>query len=126
MLTIRFSRIGKRKKPFFRIIISEKHKDTHGHYLELLGHYNPHTKDAVFKKDRILYWIQKGATLSNSVFNLLVAHKVIESAAKRKSVYISGKRKTKKAAAAKGTQEQPESKASASDAPQEKELTDNK
>src|SRR3989338_7217178 len=95
MLTIRFSRIGKRKKPFFRIIVSEKHKDTQGHYLELLGHYNPHTKEAVLKADRISHWLTMGATVSDTVYNLLVKHKIIQSDAKRKVVHISGKRKAK-------------------------------
>ncbi|MBI4090876.1 MAG: 30S ribosomal protein S16 [Candidatus Komeilibacteria bacterium] len=93
MLTIRFSRIGKRKNPFYRIIISEKQRDTHDRYLELLGHYDPRTKEISLKADRITHWIRMGATLSNSVFNLLVQHKVIQSDTKRKSVAISGRRK---------------------------------
>ena len=92
MLTIRFSRIGKKGKPFYRIIISEKAKDTQGRYLELLGHYNPHTKEAAIKADRINHWVRLGATMSNSVFNLMVRHKVIESDEKRRSVFISKKR----------------------------------
>lgn len=101
MLTIRFSRIGKRKKPFFRVIVSEKQKDTQGHYLELLGHYNPHTKEAFLKADRISHWLTAGAGVSDTVYNLLVKHKIIESDAKRKVVHISGKRKAKLAEKAK-------------------------
>lgn len=92
MLTIRFQRIGKKKKPHFRIIISEKTKDTQGKYLELLGHYDPHTKQVSFKADRIKHWIATGATLSNSVFNLLVNHKLIDEKEKRRSVFLSAKR----------------------------------
>ncbi|MEK7584475.1 MAG: 30S ribosomal protein S16 [Patescibacteria group bacterium] len=95
MLIIRFSRIGKKKKAFYRIIISEKSKDTHGTYLELLGHYNPHTKAVVLKKDRITYWLERGAMTSNSIFNLLVTQGVIKSETKRKSVFLSKKRKEK-------------------------------
>lgn len=94
MLTIRFSRVGKKKKPFYRIIISDKRKDPQGNYLELLGHYNPHTKDVVFKADRIQHWIKLGAGISNSVYNLLVSHKVIDSTDKKKSVFISKRRKS--------------------------------
>jgi small subunit ribosomal protein S16 len=97
MLTIRFSRVGKRKKPFFRIIVSEKHKDTQGHYLELLGHYNPHTKEAVLKADRISHWLTLGAMTSDTVYNLLVKHKIIQSDTHRKVVHISDKRKAKMA-----------------------------
>jgi len=96
MLTIRFSRIGKKRKPFYRVIISEKSKDTKGNYLELLGHYNPHTKEATLKVDRIKHWLENGATASSSVFNLLVNQKIIDSEKKRKSVFISKKRLAKK------------------------------
>ncbi|OGY92087.1 MAG: 30S ribosomal protein S16 [Candidatus Komeilibacteria bacterium RIFCSPLOWO2_01_FULL_52_15] len=95
MLTIRFARIGTRKKPFFRIIISEKSKDTQGQYLELLGHYNPRTKEVTLKTDRITYWLGLGATASNSVYNLLVNQKIVHADKKRRSVHISKKRAAK-------------------------------
>jgi len=92
MLAIRFSRIGKRKKPFYKIIISEKEKTPRSRYLELLGHYNPHTKDTSFNTERIQYWLSKGATVSTSVFNLFVKHKLVTSDEQRRSVFISKKR----------------------------------
>jgi len=78
MLAIRLSRVGKKKYATFRVVVSEKTKDTVGNYLELLGNYNPHTNEAVLKADRIKHWISKGAQPSGSVHNLLVEHKVIE------------------------------------------------
>jgi small subunit ribosomal protein S16 len=60
MLTIRFSRVGKKSFPTYRLIISEKARDPYGKSLEILGSYNPHTKDLVAKADRIKYWISKG------------------------------------------------------------------
>ncbi len=94
MLTIRFSRIGKKKKPFYRLIISEKTKDTWGTYLEQLGHYDPQTKIATLKSDRIQYWIGVGAQTSNSVNNLLIKEGVIKGD-KEKSVFISKNRAAK-------------------------------
>ena len=94
MLTIRFSRIGKKKKPFYRLIISEKTKDTWGTYLEQLGHYDPQTKVAALKSDRIQYWISVGAQTSNSVNNLLIKEGVIKGD-KEKSVFISKNRAAK-------------------------------
>lgn len=117
MLTIRFSRIGKRKNPFYRIIISEKQRDTHDRYLELLGHYDPRTKVVSLKADRITHWIRTGATMSNSVFNLLVKHKVIQSDEKRKSVAISKKRKAEIVEKAKQG-EKPKTETPAAEAPQ--------
>jgi len=78
MLVIRLSRVGKKKYAIFRVIVSEKTKDTVGNYLELLGNYNPHTNEAVLKADRIKHWISKGAQPSGSVHNLLVEQKIIE------------------------------------------------
>lgn len=77
MLTIRLSRVGKKKQATFRVIVSEKAKDTVGDYLELLGYYNPHTNSAELKTERIQYWISKGAQTSGTVHNLLIDKKVI-------------------------------------------------
>lgn len=96
MLTIRLQRLGRSKFATYRLIISEKARDTQGRYLEQLGVYNPHAKENQFNAqvDRVKYWISKGATASDTVHNLLVANKIIEGK-KKKSVYLSTKRKTK-------------------------------
>jgi len=113
MLTIRFSRKGKKKKPFYRLIISEKTKDTQSSYLELLGSYDPTTKKAVLKSERISYWISKGAQTSASVFNLLIKEGVIKSDKKARSVSISKKRLVKQEAAEKSKQAEADKKAEA-------------
>lgn len=97
MLTIRFSRIGKRKQPFYRLIVSEKTKDTAGNYLELLGHYDPRTKVATIKRDRVEHWMKFGATASSSVFNLFLKEGVITGGRKQRVVHISKKRAAAKA-----------------------------
>jgi small subunit ribosomal protein S16 len=78
MLVIRFSRRGKKKQPTYRIIISEKSKDPWGDFLEDLGFYNPRSKETVLKRDRIKYWLSKGAQLSATVHNLLVSQGLIK------------------------------------------------
>lgn len=78
MLTIRFSRRGKRNQPHYRIIILEKSKDPWGDFKEDLGFYNPQTKESNIKKERVLYWISKGAKPSGSVHNLLVKKGVLK------------------------------------------------
>ena len=77
MLMIRLSRVGKKHHPLYRVVISEKRKDTVGDYLELLGQYDPHTNTANLKAERIQYWISKGAQTSGTVHNLLVHYKII-------------------------------------------------
>jgi small subunit ribosomal protein S16 len=105
MLTIRLQRVGKKKYATYRLIISEKARDTHGKYLELLGSFNPHAKEGglVVKADRIKYWLGTGAQMSNTVHNLFLTNNLIADKKKKKSVFISKKRaekiKTKKQAA---------------------------
>lgn len=92
MLTIRLSRVGRTKQPFYRLIISEKTKDTWGDSLEILGSYNPRSKEFITKKERITHWLSKGAQTSATVHNLFVKHGLI-SAKPVKVVSITNKRK---------------------------------
>jgi len=78
MLMIRLSKVGKRNKKMFRLVISEKTKDPFADSLEILGSYNPHTKDLQVKADRIKHWVKQGAGMSDTVTNLLIDHKIIE------------------------------------------------
>ncbi len=78
---IRLARVGKAKQAYFRLIVSEKTKDTHGDYLEVLGHVNPHQepRGIELKTDRVKYWLGKGAQASASVHNLLVDQGLIKA-----------------------------------------------
>ena len=78
MLKIRLCRVGKKKRPSYRFIISESARDPYGKALEILGHYNPFSKVIEVNKERILYWISKGAQCSPTVHNMLVDQNVIE------------------------------------------------
>lgn len=93
MLAIRLSRVGKKNKPLYRVIISEKARDLYGHALEILGSYNPHTKELKINAEKTKYWISKGAGMSETVNNLLIEKKIIEG----KRVKASKDRKPKKA-----------------------------
>ncbi len=72
MLAIRFNRIGKKNQVAFRIALQEKGRAPGRKHVEMLGSYDPHMKQSVLKKDRILYWIAQGAQPSDSVHNLFV------------------------------------------------------
>lgn len=121
MLIIRLSRVGKKKQATFKVIVSEKTKDTVGDYLELLGYYNPHTNTGELKTDRIQYWISKGAQTSGTVHNLLVDKKIIEGA-KIKVANIKKKKEEDKPAAPAATKpvEKVEAAAPATPKPEEK------
>ncbi|MBU0636859.1 30S ribosomal protein S16 [Patescibacteria group bacterium] len=77
MLMIRLSRIGKKNKPIYRLIISEKNRDIYAPSLEILGSYNPYNKDLQANGERIKYWISKGAQMSPTVNNLLLSKAII-------------------------------------------------
>ena len=98
MLMIRLQRTGKRGQAYFRVVILEHTSRPKGKYLELLGTYNPHQKEFKVKKDRIEYWISKGAQVSPTVNNLMVNYKVWD---KPKMQSWKPKRKPKPAVEAK-------------------------
>ncbi len=75
---IKLSKIGKTNKKVFRLIISEKGRDPYGRALEILGAYNPYSKELNVKEDRIKYWLEKGAGMTASINNLLVGKSIIE------------------------------------------------
>jgi small subunit ribosomal protein S16 len=114
MLKIRLARVGKKKKPTYRLIVSEAARDTYGKALEILGHFNPFTKVIEVNKDRILYWISQGAKLSPTVHNLLVDQKVITGEKVRASKGKKRKKKKEKPA------EKPKAEAKAEEKPEEK------
>ncbi len=73
---IRLQRIGKRGQAYFRVIVTEHTSRPKGEFLELLGTYNPHQKEFKVKKDRVEYWMSKGAQISPTTNNLMVNYKV--------------------------------------------------
>ena len=79
MLTIRLTRVGKKKDASFRVIvIDSKRKVKAGNYLEMLGSYDPRKVTEAFKIDRIKHWLSVGAQTSATVWNLLVKEGVVE------------------------------------------------
>ena len=79
MLTIRLTRVGKKKDASFRVVvIDSKRKIKAGNYLEMLGSYDPRINTASLKADRIKHWMSQGAQTSDTVHNLLINEKIIE------------------------------------------------
>ena len=77
MLSIRMTRMGSKKKPFFRVVLTEARSGLLGDVVESLGTYNPRTTPAQvnINKDRVEHWIKQGARPSNSVRTLLSKHR---------------------------------------------------
>ena len=76
MLSIRMTRVGSKKKPFFRVVLSEARSGLLGDVVENLGTYNPRSKPAEvnINKERVEHWLKNGARPSNSVRTLLAKH----------------------------------------------------
>jgi small subunit ribosomal protein S16 len=80
MLTIRLTRVGKKKDSSFRVVVIEsKRKIQAGNYLEMVGSYDPRINKIDLKADRIKHWMSMGATVSDTVHNLLVSNKIIDA-----------------------------------------------
>ena len=73
---LRLTRTGRRNRPFFRINAIESRAPRDGRILEKIGHYDPIEKDPakqlVLNKERIQYWLGKGAVPSDTVSQILL------------------------------------------------------
>ena len=69
---IRLTRIGRRHRPFYRVVVTDVRAPRNGRFIETLGFYNPLPVQAEvqIKRDRALYWLQTGAIPTNTVQNL--------------------------------------------------------
>ena len=72
MLMIRLSRRGARKQPIYRVVVIEKDRARDGRSIEVVGIYNPRTTPTTIdlKRDRLEYWVGKGARMSETVAKL--------------------------------------------------------
>jgi small subunit ribosomal protein S16 len=70
---IRLSRTGARKQPHYRVVVIEKERARNGRPVEVVGLYNPRTTPASIelKRDRIDYWVSKGAKMSDRVSKIV-------------------------------------------------------
>ena len=78
MLSIRLQRVGKKNRPAFRMVLTDKRRSSKsGSFLEWLGSVDRIAKTRSIDKDRVTYWISKGAQCTDSAYNLLIAEGVI-------------------------------------------------
>jgi len=72
-VTIRMSRHGAKKKPFYRIVVSDRRFPRDGRYIEQVGTFDPNAKTGGVKLDqtKIDTWIKKGAKPSQTVSELI-------------------------------------------------------
>ena len=78
MLMIRLSRIGKKKKPYYRVVVIDKRRPRNGRFVEIVGTYDPLKKPAEVKLDaeRIKHWLGRGAQPSDTVRSFIRNQKI--------------------------------------------------
>ena len=76
MVAIRLRRAGSKKRPYFRIVVTDSRAARDSSFVEILGHYNPRTRPALVdvQRERVDYWLSKGAQPSDSVRTLIKRH----------------------------------------------------
>lgn len=70
---IRLTRLGRKKKPFYRIVVADSQKARDGRFLEIVGTYDPIQNPAAvtFDQDKLQEWIGKGALPTTTVQSLI-------------------------------------------------------
>jgi small subunit ribosomal protein S16 len=85
---LRMTRMGRRHRPFFRINAVESRTPRDGNILEKLGHYDPIEKDPakqiILNRERVEYWLDKGAIPSDAVSQILLRHGIKHKYAEQK------------------------------------------
>ena len=77
MLKLRLKRTGKKRSPFYRLVIMENTFRRDGRPIEELGYYNPMTKQYKFDTEKIKTWLSYGVKPTETVFNLLKKAEII-------------------------------------------------
>lgn len=72
MLVIRLARTGRKKSASYRVVAAEKSRAATGKFVEVLGHYNPYSKELTLNKERLSTRVSQGAQPSERVLRLMV------------------------------------------------------
>jgi small subunit ribosomal protein S16 len=73
MLVIRLRRTGSKKRPFFRVVVTDSRTARDSSFVEVLGHYNPRTNPEKLElnRERLDHWLKAGAVASDTVRTLV-------------------------------------------------------
>ena len=73
MVKIRLTRMGAKKKPFYRIVVADSRSPRDGRFIEIVGNYDPLQNPAVVNVDeeKVINWVLKGAQPTDTVRSLL-------------------------------------------------------
>ncbi len=73
---VRLTRVGSKKNPIWRVVVTDQRSPRDGRFIETIGHYNPQTEPStiVLDRDRFDHWVARGAQPSGTVKKLVKAH----------------------------------------------------
>jgi len=99
MVKIRLSRLGRKKRPSYRVVVADARAPRDGAFIEIIGHYNPLTDPAtiVIDEEKALHWISKGAQPTERVSILLARLGIIEKPTKKHTEKLAKKLAEEKA-----------------------------
>ncbi|MDY7032906.1 MAG: 30S ribosomal protein S16 [Thermodesulfobacteriota bacterium] len=77
---IRLARMGAKKRPFYRIVVTDVRSPRDSNYIEVVGTYNPCTNpsEIKLKEERILDWLGKGAQPTETVHSILKKEGIVK------------------------------------------------
>lgn len=114
MLRIRLTRVGKKKRPAYRMVVADSRAPRDGAFVEIIGHYDPLPDPArvTIDEERAVYWLKVGAQPSDTAAKLLSKAGVMEKAGLKPIVSAPAQAttpdKAKAGAKAKATTSSPE------------------
>jgi small subunit ribosomal protein S16 len=93
MVKIRLSRVGRKKRPSYRVVVADDRAPRDGAFIEIIGHYNPLTDPAtiVIDEEKVLKWIGKGAQPTERVSILLARLGIIEKPTRKHTEKLAKK-----------------------------------
>ena len=73
MVKMRLQRVGRKKKPSYRVVVANSRAPRDGAFIDIVGHYDPLTDPAtiVIHEEKALNWLRKGAQPTQTVASLL-------------------------------------------------------
>lgn len=74
---LRFKRIGRKRAPFYRLIVIEQSKRREGRPVDEVGYYDPITKEFSFNSIKLIKWIKVGVKPTKTVLHLLERSKIL-------------------------------------------------
>ncbi len=83
---IRLARKGRKKKPFYRLVVADVESPRDGKFIEILGTYDPLSEKAAvqIKEDRAIHWLNKGAKVTDTVRSIFKKSHLFKQALEQK------------------------------------------